>query len=133
MLPTRLRTIFRENPADPGNELPLLEAARAVDRELKPDTTAKVELVNYVAALDFIDERQAAGTVAYNSAFLKKLHGVVSRGLGRARSYLISVSILNIGRYMLMMITPTIRPTPIIISGSMMEVSDWIAASTSSS
>jgi len=50
----------------------------------------------------------------------------------RAR-YLISVSILNIGRYMLMMITPTIRPTPIIISGSMMEVSDWIAASTSSS
>ena len=50
----------------------------------------------------------------------------------RAR-YLISVSILNIGRYMLMMITPTIRPTPIIISGSMIEVSDWIAASTSSS
>jgi hypothetical protein len=47
--------------------------------------------------------------------------------------YLISVSILNIGRYMLMMITPTIRPTPIIISGSMIEVSDWIAASTSSS
>ncbi len=32
-----------------------------------------------------------------------------------------------------MMITPTIRPTPIIISGSMIEVSDWIDASTSSS
>ena len=47
--------------------------------------------------------------------------------------YLISVSILNIGRYIEMMITPTIMPTPIIINGSMIEVSDWIAASTSSS
>ena len=32
-----------------------------------------------------------------------------------------------------MMITPTIRPTPIIISASMIEVSYWIEASTSSS
>jgi hypothetical protein len=47
--------------------------------------------------------------------------------------YLTSESILNIGRYIEMMITPTIRPTPIIISGSMIEVSDWIEASTSSS
>ena len=47
--------------------------------------------------------------------------------------YLISESILNIGMYMLMMITPTIRPTPIIMIGSMIEVSDWIEASTSSS
>ena len=43
------------------------------------------------------------------------------------------LSILNIGRYIEMMITPTIKPTPIIISGSMIEVSDWIEASTSSS
>ena len=50
-----------------------------------------------------------------------------------ALRYWISVSILNIGRYIAMMITPTISPTPIIISGSMIEVSDWIDASTSSS
>jgi hypothetical protein len=47
--------------------------------------------------------------------------------------YLTSVSILNIGRYMAMMITPTIIPTAIIIRGSMIDVSDWIAESTSSS
>ena len=40
---------------------------------------------------------------------------------------------LNIGRYIEMMITPTIAPTPIIISGSMIAVSAAIAASTSSS
>jgi hypothetical protein len=47
--------------------------------------------------------------------------------------YCSSESILNIGRYIAMMITPTIAPTAIIISGSMMDVSDWIDESTSSS
>jgi hypothetical protein len=47
--------------------------------------------------------------------------------------YLTSESSLNIGRYMEMMITPTIIPTPIIISGSMIAVSEAIALSTSSS
>ncbi len=61
-----------------------------------------------------------------------RVEGVFDGSLS-ARRYLISVSSLNIGRYMLMMITPTMQPTPIIISGSMIEVSDWIAASTSSS
>ncbi len=51
----------------------------------------------------------------------------------RARRYWMSVSSLNIGRYMLMMITPTIAPTPIIMSGSMIEVSVAIELSTSSS
>jgi hypothetical protein len=37
--------------------------------------------------------------------------------------YLTSESILNIGRYIEMMITPTIKPTPIIINGSMTLVS----------
>ncbi len=49
------------------------------------------------------------------------------------RPYSISVSILNIGRYIAMMITPTIAPTAIIMRGSMIEVSALIAASTSSS
>jgi hypothetical protein len=48
-------------------------------------------------------------------------------------SYLISVSILNIGRYIEMMITPTIRPTPIIMIGSTIEVRVCTEASTSSS
>ena len=47
--------------------------------------------------------------------------------------YLTSVSILNIGMYIAMMITPTIRPTPIIMIGSMMDVSEATDASTSSS
>ena len=47
--------------------------------------------------------------------------------------YLTRLSILNIGRYMLTMITPTMQPTPTIISGSMIEVRAAIDASTSSS
>lgn len=39
--------------------------------------------MNYVAALDFIDERKAAGGIAYTPTFVKELHGVLSRGLGR--------------------------------------------------
>ena len=47
--------------------------------------------------------------------------------------YLMSVIILNIGRYIAMTIVPTITPTPIISTGSMIEVSDWMLVSTSSS
>jgi hypothetical protein len=57
-------------------------------------------------------------------------------GLSLARHslrYLTRLSSLNIGKYIEMMITPTMAPTPIIISGSMMAVSEAIAASTSSS
>ena len=49
------------------------------------------------------------------------------------RGYLTSVSILNIGRYIAMMMIPTTTPTAIIISGSMIDVRDEIDASTSSS
>jgi hypothetical protein len=47
--------------------------------------------------------------------------------------YWISVSSLNIGRYIAMMITPTTQPTAIIISGSMIDVRLAMAESTSSS
>ena len=47
--------------------------------------------------------------------------------------YWISVSILNIGRYIAMMMIPTTTPTAIIISGSMIDVRLAIALSTSSS
>jgi hypothetical protein len=39
-------------------------------------------------------------------------------------NYFTSVSILNIGRYIAMTMTPTISPTRIIISGSTIDVSD---------
>jgi hypothetical protein len=47
--------------------------------------------------------------------------------------YLMSVSILNIGRYIAITMVPTMIPTPIIRIGSMMDVSDWMLESTSSS
>jgi len=50
-----------------------------------------------------------------------------------APRYLTSVSILNIGRYIEMMMMPTMTPTPIIMIGSTIDVSDCTAESTSSS
>jgi hypothetical protein len=47
--------------------------------------------------------------------------------------YFTSVSILNIGMYIEMMMMPTMTPTPIIMIGSTIEVSDCTDASTSSS
>ena len=47
--------------------------------------------------------------------------------------YSIRVSILNIGMYIAITIMPTMAPTPIIRIGSMIEVSAWMLASTSSS
>ena len=50
-----------------------------------------------------------------------------------AASYLISVSSLNIGRYIERMIVATMQPTRMIMIGSMMDVSAEMVASTSSS
>jgi Fic family protein len=66
-----------------GNELPILEAERAERGELDPDSRAKIELVNYVNALDLIDRRLDAGALALDAAFLKELHGTAMAGLGR--------------------------------------------------
>jgi Fic family protein len=69
-----------------GNELPAVEALRAVEHELEPTDRAKLELVNYVAALEFIDSACASGAVAYTPGFLKELHGVLTQGLGHPES-----------------------------------------------
>lgn len=66
-----------------GNELPFVEAERAARGDLHADTRAKIELVNYVGALDLIDERLAAGTLELTTEFLKELHGRATHGLGR--------------------------------------------------
>jgi Fic family protein len=69
-----------------GNELSRLEALRAVEHDLETDDKAKLELVNYVAALDFIAAAHAKGGIEYSPDFLKQLHGVMTRGLGREDS-----------------------------------------------
>lgn len=66
-----------------GNQLPVIEAERATRGELAPDTRAKIELVNYVAALDLLDRRLDAGRLELTPGFLLELHGVATRGLGR--------------------------------------------------
>jgi Fic family protein len=66
-----------------GNELSRLEALRAVEHDLDPDDRAKLELVNYVAALDFIAESNRKGEITYTPEFVKRLHGILTKGLGR--------------------------------------------------
>ena len=66
-----------------GNELPAVEARRAVEHELDAESKAKLELVNYVAALEWIDDQRRQEAMTYDPSFLKSLHGVLSRGLGR--------------------------------------------------
>jgi Fic family protein len=66
-----------------GNQLPFVEAERAIRGDLNADTRAKIELVNYVEGLDLIDERLAAGTLELTPELLKELHGSAMRGLGR--------------------------------------------------
>jgi Fic family protein len=69
-----------------GNELPVLEAERAARGELDPNSRAKIELVNYVGALDLIDRRLDAGELVPDAAFLKELHATTMAGLGREDS-----------------------------------------------
>lgn len=66
-----------------GNDLPRIQALRAVEHELEPTDRAKLELVNYVAALDFIAASHEAGEITYTTGFVKELHRLVSKGLGR--------------------------------------------------
>jgi Fic family protein len=78
----RVGTIHFSNLIE-GNELPLIEAERAARGELAGDSRAKIELVNYVEALDLIDRHIDAGTLDLTPTFLLELHGTTTRGLGR--------------------------------------------------
>lgn len=66
-----------------GNELPLIEAERAARGDLDPTNEAKIELINYVAALDLIDERHATKQLDITPELLLDLQGTVMKGLGR--------------------------------------------------
>lgn len=78
----RVGTIHYSNLIE-GNQLSVLAAERAARRTLEPDSRAKIELINYVAALDLLDERLAQNELVIDVAFIKELHGVLTRGLGR--------------------------------------------------
>jgi Fic family protein len=78
----RVGTVHYSNLIE-GNQLPMIAAERAARGALAADTKAKVELVNYVNALDLIDERVDAGALDLTPEFLKELHGVAMKGLGR--------------------------------------------------
>lgn len=77
----RVGTVHYSNLIE-GNELPIVEAERATRGRLTPDSRAKIELVNYVEALDLIDSR-LDGELELNVEFLKELHATTTRGLGR--------------------------------------------------
>ena len=66
-----------------GNELPLIEAERAAAGELDATTAAKIELINYVDALRWLDQRHDAGQLEVRPEMLLELHGVLMRDLGR--------------------------------------------------
>ena len=67
-------------------------------------------------------------------AAIRAIYVRVARRRGQRYCWFpISCMSLNIGRYIEMMMMPTMKPTPIIMSGSMIEVRDAIAESTSSS
>jgi Fic family protein len=78
----RVGTVHYSNLIE-GNQLPVIEAERAARRELAGDSRAKIELVNYVEALDVIDGRLDAGSLDLTPGLLLDLHGAATRGLGR--------------------------------------------------
>lgn len=79
----RVGTVHYSNLIE-GNELPVVEAERATRGQLAPDSRAKIELVNYVDALDLIDSRLDVHELELTVEFLKELHATTTRGLGRA-------------------------------------------------
>lgn len=78
----RVGTIHYSNLIE-GNELPALEAERAARGQLEADSRAKIELIDYVAALDLIDRRLEAAELRPTEELLKELHATTTAGLGR--------------------------------------------------
>ena len=66
-----------------GNQLPMIAAERAARGALTPDTKPKIELVNYVNALELIDQRVDERALELTPEFLLELHAVTTKGLGR--------------------------------------------------
>jgi Fic family protein len=69
-----------------GNELPIIEAERAARGSLDPDTKAKIELVNYVEALRYLDELAEQGGIEVTPETILTLHERATEGLGSEES-----------------------------------------------
>jgi Fic family protein len=69
-----------------GNELPIIEAERAARGSLDPDTKAKIELVNYVGALHYLDEQAERGGIEITPETILALHRKTTEGLGSEES-----------------------------------------------
>ncbi len=65
-----------------GNELPIVEAERAARGTLDPDTKAKIELVNYVEALHYLDGQAEGGGIEITPETVLTLHKKTTEGLG---------------------------------------------------
>lgn len=78
----RVGTVHYSNLIE-GNQLPMIAAERAARGALTPDTEAKIELVNYVNALELIDQRVDERALELTPEFLLELHAVTTKGLGR--------------------------------------------------
>lgn len=79
----RVATVHFSNLIE-GNQLPVIEAERAARGELVGDSRAKIELVNYVEALELIDRRLDAQSLDMTPELLLALHGAATDGLGRS-------------------------------------------------
>src|SRR5947209_1767884 len=112
----------REKPAERASRVPRKVCGRVTDRHRVPGSERNDGRRNSCRS----GQRRAERIVLNEGS---PSSGPPTRGAGRR--YFTSVSSLNIGRYIEMMITPTMQPTAIIITGSMIDVSDWMAASTS--
>jgi Fic family protein len=69
-----------------GNELPMVEAERAARGALDPDTKAKIELVNYVDALHYLDDLAERGGIEITPETILTLHKKATTGLGSEES-----------------------------------------------
>ena len=69
-----------------GNELPIIEAERAARGELDADTKAKIELVNYVEALHYLDGLAERGELEITTETILELHKKTTDGLGSEKS-----------------------------------------------
>lgn len=69
-----------------GNELPMIEAERAARGALDPDTKAKIELVNYVEALHYLDDLARQGEIEITPETILAVHKRTTEGLGAEKS-----------------------------------------------
>ena len=122
LIPRRIPSTLRKS-AGPTHELS--EDARSRWRETCPHERLGVRHRRQSQLLEKVSPRLNYGAKVSGSL---RTHKTQPPG-----GYWISVSSLNIGRYIAMMITPTTQPTAIIIRGSMIDVRLAMAESTSSS